>query len=557
MICVFNIGNENFTGNGDAVMTPTSGKIRQAAGGSYDITLEHPIDPEGKWRHLVPGAVVRVPVPKETIPNAYAGMEADVYKVTSKTDMREGPSEPTTITYNTWSQYSTYSVGSKVTQGGKNYQCIYWDGNSTGRATAPSGSSWWEQIPNKTSGAAAIMSLNPGTELYFVEDYDGTWYKMSTTYGLVGYVKAAYLTFDRHLSPSETKPRIITEQLFRLKEPTINTQNNTVSVTGQHVSYDLAGVLVQDISICQASPAMAIGRMTGAFMMDYRGTIATNLTDTDNGTYTEEFHGKNAVYALMDPDKGSVSSFDAKLSRDNWDFFVMKKDASPQTSYIFRYGENMRGVTWKRSSSELVTRVVPVAKDEGGADLYLPEVYIDSSRINDYPVVMMERLSVKGQVGKETEAGSGTTWTESALLDEMRAKAAERFSVDKADQVRSEITIQFEQLGGTEEYAWLKPLESVLLYDTVKVLDERINLNQTLEVTEIEYDIIKKKLTGIKLSNMDSVEGRSVTGYNVHNNSIAKEKLMDGVVDDIVQQVLMYTKTGLTYQDVLFVIRES
>ena len=56
MICVFDIGNSNYTGNGNAVLNPTECKLHNIAGGNYDLTLTHPLDPEGKWKHLTPGA---------------------------------------------------------------------------------------------------------------------------------------------------------------------------------------------------------------------------------------------------------------------------------------------------------------------------------------------------------------------------------------------------------------------------------------------------------------------------------------------------------------------
>ena len=71
MISVFDATNTNFEGNGDAVLLPLSCKHRQVAAGKYDLTLVHPIDPTGKWMHLVPEAIIKAPVPEETIENAF------------------------------------------------------------------------------------------------------------------------------------------------------------------------------------------------------------------------------------------------------------------------------------------------------------------------------------------------------------------------------------------------------------------------------------------------------------------------------------------------------
>ena len=174
-----------------------------------------------------------------------------------------------------------------------------------------------------------------------------------------------------------------------------------------------------------------------------------------------------------------------------------------------------------------MTRVMPIAKAEDGSDLLLPEMYVDSEHISDYPVVYMETLAVSGQVGKDDGSGTDTLWTEANLLDEMRKKAGERFSIKKADLPVTEVTVQLEQLERTAEFAWMGDLLKVVLYDMVSVSDPEIGNSMTLKVTELEYDIVKKKISGLKLSNTEPQVARTVTGYNVANGSIGVEKLKD------------------------------
>lgn len=539
MICVFDKDNLNFEGNGNAVLLPTEAKVRSVAGGNYDLTMVHPMEPEGKWKHLVPGAIVRAPIPEEEIENAFSGYEADVYKTTEEAALRESPSEPTAINYSQWNWQQAYEVGDKVSVSGwnhRNYECTYYDGGSQTIMVPPYNSSWWKAINDTTGGAAVLVTLPAGTELYFIEDVDATWYKMSTYYGIEGYIKKSQVAFWKHLTPEETKPRIIREQLFRITNATADTKSHVVNVTAQHVSYDLNGIIVQDVSIRQASPAMAIGRMVEGFMIPYDGTIATNLTSDDNGTYTDDIKGKTGTYCFLDPDKGIVGKFDAALKRDNWDLFILQK-TNTNRGFSIRYRKNLLGVSWARKSDGLITRVVPVAKDEKGEALYLPEKWIDSDYINDYPVIRMERLSMKEQVGKDKGTGDGSTWTLSDLYDEMRAKAAERFTVDKVDRIVDEVTVDFEQLGDTDEHAALKGFEKVLLYDAVTVIHEDIGLNMVMTVNELEWDAIRQKITSVKVSNVGNRAGRSVTGYNVQNKSIGWQKLTDDVGDDILNQV--------------------
>ena len=531
MISVYDIGNTAFDKNGDVVLTPTSGKIKNVAAGQYDLTMEHPIDPEGKWTHLVPEAVIRAPIPKELIENAFAGLEADVYKTNANNvALREGPSEPTTITYQSWSESASYSVGDKVTYGNKNYQCNHWESSIQAHVVPPY-NSWWTEIARYTSGSPVLVKLKSGVDLYYVSTYNTTWYKMSTTYGLEGYIKQSQVTYDRHLTPSETQDRILTSQLFRIKKVTVDTKQMRVSVTAEHVSYDLNGVLMENLKISRKAPAQSLALIEDAFMIDYPGSIASNITETENREYSADLSGKNGMYALLDPDKGVVAAFEATFRRDNWDLFVMEKPAG-ETGFRITYGNNLQGVSWTKSSDQLITRVVPVAKDEHGDDLYLDNDgvrWVDSENIGSYPRIRMERIKVDGQVGKDDGSETATNWTTETLRAEMQKQAATRFDTDKVDQLRQEITIDFTRLGDTDEYKQYKDLQDVRLYDTVTAADPRVGLSVSVQVVEIEFDIVKEKITAMKLSNIEAWNMKNVTGFNVLNNSITPDKLTDDV----------------------------
>ena len=548
MINIFDRNNNSLAGNGNAVLTPIQCSHRQAAAGKYDLTIVHPLDPTGKWKHIVEEAVIRAPVPEETIETAYSGMDVDVYKTNTDTALRSGMSEPSRITYTAWAAGTTYNVGDKVTYSNKNYKCTV-QHIATVVSTPESRPNWWTRIADYSSGAPVIVNLKSGTELYFIEDEGSGWYKMSTAYGMEGYIKSSNLTYDRHLSPTETQPRTITTQLFRIKTVSVDTRAGNVTATAEHVSYDLNGVLIKDANISKRNPAMTLALIEQQFMIDYEGMIATDMTSDSDGEYTGEIKGKSGTYAILDPDKGVVSTFGAMYRRDNWDLFVLRK-VNTDRGFELRYRKNILGANWSRKSDSLVTRVVPIAKAEDGSDLYLDGTeWVDSPLINNYPKVRMEWLRVNGQVGKDDGTETGTTWTETTLRAEMAAKAAERFSVDNVDKIIHEITVDFEMLGDTEEYRALRKLENVLMYDTVKAINEEIGLSVTAEVVEIEYDCIRGKVTGLKLSNVNAYGGKNVSGFNVLNNSITGDKLTDeageaiagAAVDEAVSESKGYT----------------
>ena len=112
-----------------------------------------------------------------------------------------------------------------------------------------------------------------------------------------------------------------------------------------------------------------------------------------------------------------------------------------------------------------------------------------------------------------------------------------------------EITIDFIMLGDTAEYGWLKDLQSLLLYDTVIATNERTGISASMTVCEIEFDIVKKRITAARVANVKAYNVRNVSGFNVLNNSITGDKLTDeagnelmsAAVDEAVEQSAEYT----------------
>ena len=545
MISVYDIGNTAYTANGNAVLHPTSCVMQEDAGGSYEVAMTHPITEDGTWEHLTNDAIVKVPVPVPTIQSAYVGQEVDVYKINSNnTALRQSPREPTAIYYTEWqtSVYdpTVYQVGDKVSCAGyshRNYQCIQFDSTSqTQFVPPPNNSSWWKEIADMTAGSPALTTLAADTEVYYIEASSTTgWSEVSTKQGIVGYVKDSQITFVRHETVQPVPERTVEDQLFRIYNVAINTDSQTVAVNARHVSYDLSGVLLGPCNMALQEPSWAIMRIKDAMLISYQGEIATNMTGTENGTYTGDLSGKNGTQAILDPDKGIIPYFRGKLIRDNWDLFLMKNDLTDRGIRLV-YGTNLRGVNWKRNTDKRINRVMPVAKAADGSDLYLPEQWIDSDDISNQPVIKMERLKVDGQVGKDDGTGTETNWTEEDLLDHMREKAEERFTVDHADAQVVELTVNFTLLGETEEYKEYRGLEKVYMYDLIRVVDPRVGMNIQLQVSHVEWDCILERYNSIKVGNVYDYGGRTVFGYNIGSDAIEYEKISTETIRRIISE---------------------
>ena len=61
MIQIYKANNTNYGTNGDMVLLPTECTIEAELNGAWELTLEHPIDEEGRYKQIESGAVLSVP----------------------------------------------------------------------------------------------------------------------------------------------------------------------------------------------------------------------------------------------------------------------------------------------------------------------------------------------------------------------------------------------------------------------------------------------------------------------------------------------------------------
>lgn len=61
MIQIYAPGNTDFVQNGDMPLLPEAADIHAILNSSWEATMIHPIDPEGRWKQIVEGAVVKMP----------------------------------------------------------------------------------------------------------------------------------------------------------------------------------------------------------------------------------------------------------------------------------------------------------------------------------------------------------------------------------------------------------------------------------------------------------------------------------------------------------------
>ena len=61
MIQIYSPDNTDYEHNGDMTLFPSSAIVHPILNGTWEVTMEHPLDDEGRWKYIVDNAVVKMP----------------------------------------------------------------------------------------------------------------------------------------------------------------------------------------------------------------------------------------------------------------------------------------------------------------------------------------------------------------------------------------------------------------------------------------------------------------------------------------------------------------
>lgn len=462
-------------------LEPTECTFSETKNGDSSITMTHPLDEWGKYKYLVKGNILNVPVPVCLCPEI------------------QNDSVVTTV----WE----YAVKPLEQLTSKNQRTIYKKKSGSGK------------IKVLGEGEKVVVTLKP-------EDTEDTsrW-KVTSEYG-EGWINpdgfdlvTTYSLDNNSGSIQEViSPWVITYQYFRISK--VTKQIDGISIEAKHISYDL----LYNMTRYSKEESYNLGRVIYDILADcyaeHDFTAVTNVSNAQSGL--TGWKRKNPIDAFLDPEEGVCKKFNVNLVRNNHTLYFLH-DPGINRGIRIEYGKNMTGISFVLNDDEVVTRIIPIGQTKDDEDLFLSDEadqqYVDSDRINDYPVIHTYELSCDNCKVGETDENGGKVTTEIARA-RMKAQAEKLYSDDKVDQPTVEMTVEFINLGDTEEYEQFKGLEDCFLYDYISVTCPSLSIDVTAQITQINWDCI--------LLRMNSVAIGSV-GRNLANAGITTWQIPSGV----------------------------
>lgn len=487
MITVHSGWATDFSGMGLCSLTPTECTVEEQAGGLFQLKLTHPMDAGGKWWYLSKYNIIKAPAPMRETPLLNmtiareeaegTGASQEIYSVRVNTRLRLR-TKPSTSTGRIIGKYVNGTRVIKIGQSGEWLQVVVQSGGATG----------W--MHGDYLVYVETQTLPPAS----VEKNDGP--------------------------PVIVQPRQTREQLFRISTVEKDDVNGLVYVTALHVFYDLMGIPIdgkytpENIKASQAAQIV--------FQRALKPHTFDVYSDAE-GMVTGDYTGRSIVSALTETD-GIVTQANARLVRDNFDVFVLQ-DVERDRGVEVRHGKNLLGAVLTEDVSDVITTVIPVGRDKDGEPLYLSgTTYVDADNAAELPVVRAKSIDY------DVKSGSDEYPDDESARAELLRLARLEFSENGINNPAIGLDVDFVALENTRQYADYAALQTVHLYDTVRVISGRSGIDAKARVTGYIYNCMTKRYDIVTLGRLLTLE-TPVSGYDIASGTVSGNRLVMGSVD--------------------------
>lgn len=247
-------------------------------------------------------------------------------------------------------------------------------------------------------------------------------------------------------------------QLFRIKQ--VEKTLTRINVYALHIFYDLLDNYILESTSTEVNCQTVLSNLLTSTESPNSFEAFSDISITAS----QNIEMLNPVEAILgDKDNSIINLYGGELKRDNFRVGILSRLGSDNGVKI-SLSKNINSINISTVSTSIVTRAIPVGYNK----LLLPESFVDSPRINEYPepkYIKLDYADIK--VDPENEDAYGTL--EEAYA-EMRRRVGLIFSEYHMDQPVINIKVDWVELSQVEGYKErYSNIEKVELGDTVLV----------------------------------------------------------------------------------------
>ena len=273
-------------------------------------------------------------------------------------------------------------------------------------------------------------------------------------------------------------------QLFRIKE--ISEQDDTVSLTCQHITEDIFKRSVRPIKVSNSTCQIALNAMILAVKTPLgKFSFSSNIMDNRTFNTTED---ETLYKILMDGKHSIVGAWEGEMIRDNF-LIDIPKSRGIDRGVVITTHQNLKQYERNKSSSSIITRLhlKSTFKPEGAEEDTVLKVTVDSPLIGSYPYI------------NEAEYENNDLTTE----EELRKWGEAKFKNGNIDKPTDQIKIEAYELDG----------QTVHLGDTVTIMSLKHDVMLKKKAVGYVYDALSEEYISLTFDDKAG-HGGGMSGSN-------------------------------------------
>lgn len=342
------------------------------------------------------------------------------------------------------------------------------------------------------------------------EDLNGQ-YELYMEYPIDG-LHAADIVCGRLVlvKPNETS----NPQPFRIYSVVEASEGKKLSISANHISYDLSGYPVSPFTATGVTPAMT-GLVSNS-MVANPFVVWTDISNTDTIFNLE---APESFRAALGGTRGSIlDSFGGEFEFDGYTVKLHAHRGSDQGVYI-RYAKNLSSFENERTA-ENYTGCLAFWKDSEGQAVYGEIQYVEDHQT--YPTEKIFLLDASDDFEDAPEQS------------DLNARATAYITANGLGAPFGDsLTVSFVPLWQTEEYKNIASLERVSLGDSVHIVYRSYNV--TMEVIGYIYDRLAKRYKEIRLGKKKATFADTI------------KQIVDGETDGVVDEAVSMMDQALNH----------
>lgn len=268
--------------------------------------------------------------------------------------------------------------------------------------------------------------------------------------------------------------------IFEIKQTFKNTFTNSIVIYAQSRTYKLGNRQVRLVTVDNRNGSEAMKLIEQN--MDEPCDI--KLHSDINTASSTIFEARNVLNCIAGEQGSLLQYWGGEIKREPFKLSLLRRRGRDNVGTV-RYGKDLKGLTIKFDWQSIVTKVLPFAELQSGADGTSQRIYGDavkSEYINKYPDVYAQYVQFTEDQGVKD-------------LSSLNKVAGKYFTTlyPGSDKPKVSIELEIEKLTDSEEAKEFAKMRNYNLFDTFTVYHKFYDIDIQTKVTGIVYDALAEK----------------------------------------------------------------